>query len=76
MSEIDPNLLRDIIMDHYQYPRNHELTKGRRISFSSYGQVILVSMILPYKQNLMAIALKMCVLMGKPARFLQPVQAL
>lgn len=27
MSEIDPKLLRDIIMDHYQYPRNHELTK-------------------------------------------------
>lgn len=26
MSEIDPNLLRDIIMDHYEYPRNHELT--------------------------------------------------
>ncbi|WP_297236511.1 Fe-S cluster assembly sulfur transfer protein SufU [uncultured Faecalicoccus sp.] len=26
MSEIDPKLLRDIIMDHYQYPRNHELT--------------------------------------------------
>ena len=27
MSEIDPNLLRDIIMDHYQYPRNHQLTE-------------------------------------------------
>ena len=27
MSEIDPNLLRNIIMDHYQYPRNNELTK-------------------------------------------------
>ena len=26
MSEIDPNLLRDIIMDHYQYPRNHHLS--------------------------------------------------
>ena len=24
--EIDPNLMRDIIMDHYEYPRNHELT--------------------------------------------------
>ena len=27
MSEIDPNLLRDIIMDHYQYPRNHQLSE-------------------------------------------------
>lgn len=23
----DPMLLREIIMDHYEYPRNHELTK-------------------------------------------------
>lgn len=29
MREIDPNLLRDIIMDHYQYPRNHELTEEK-----------------------------------------------
>ena len=27
MSEIDPNLLRDIIMDHYQYPRNHQFSE-------------------------------------------------
>ena len=27
MSDIDPNLLRDIIMDHYQYPRNHQLSE-------------------------------------------------
>ena len=27
MSEIDLNLLRDIIMDHYQYPRNHQLSE-------------------------------------------------
>lgn len=26
MSGLDPTLLRDIIMDHYQYPRNKELT--------------------------------------------------
>lgn len=25
MAEIDPNLMREIIMDHYEYPRNHEL---------------------------------------------------
>ncbi|MBB5183591.1 Fe-S cluster assembly sulfur transfer protein SufU [Catenisphaera adipataccumulans] len=25
--DIDPNLMRDIIMDHYEYPRNRELTK-------------------------------------------------
>ena len=23
----DPMILRSIIMDHYEYPRNHELTK-------------------------------------------------
>ena len=23
----DPAVLREVIMDHYQYPRNHELTK-------------------------------------------------
>ena len=28
--EIDPNLMRDIIMDHYEYPRNHELTNDRK----------------------------------------------
>lgn len=27
MSEMDPILLRQIIMDHYEYPRNHELTE-------------------------------------------------
>ena len=26
MSQVDPMLLRQIIMDHYEYPRNHELT--------------------------------------------------
>ncbi len=24
----DPMVLRQIIMDHYQYPRNHQLTKA------------------------------------------------
>lgn len=28
MSEIDPNLMREIIMDHYEYPRNRQLTEG------------------------------------------------
>ena len=27
MSNIDPMLMRQIIMDHYDYPRNKELTK-------------------------------------------------
>ncbi len=26
MSSIDPKYLREIIMDHYQYPRNKKLT--------------------------------------------------
>ena len=31
--EIDPNLMRDIIMDHYESPRNHELTNdGKNLS--------------------------------------------
>ena len=28
MSNIDPMLMRQIIMDHYDYPRNKELTYG------------------------------------------------
>lgn len=32
MSDIDPNLLRDIIMDHYSYPRNKELVDNQEYS--------------------------------------------
>lgn len=34
----DPAVLREVIMDHYQYPRNHELTKDE-----SYRSVHMAS---------------------------------
>ncbi|MBP3852829.1 MAG: SUF system NifU family Fe-S cluster assembly protein [Erysipelotrichaceae bacterium] len=33
MTEIDPQFMRQIIMDHYEYPRNHELTKDKKYKF-------------------------------------------
>lgn len=40
MSELfkDPMILREIIMDHYQYPRNHELVEDQ-----SYHQIHMAS---------------------------------
>ena len=34
----DPMILRSIIMDHYEYPRNHELTKDGTPCAEAYGQ--------------------------------------
>ena len=34
----DPMILRELIMDHYQYPHNHELTKDE-----SYRSVHMAS---------------------------------
>lgn len=28
--QIDPQLMRDIIMDHYEYPRNHQLVENSK----------------------------------------------
>lgn len=30
MATIDPQLMRDIIMDHYEYPRNHSLVEDSK----------------------------------------------
>ena len=30
MATIDPQLMRDIIMDHYEYPRNHSLVEDTK----------------------------------------------
>lgn len=30
MATIDPQLMRDIIMDHYEYPRNHSLVEDAK----------------------------------------------
>ena len=42
MSEVesfinDPQILRELIMDHYQYPHNHKLVKRRSLLICSYG---------------------------------------
>ena len=34
----DPMVLRELIMDHYQYPHNHKLTKEEGYMMKSYGQ--------------------------------------
>ena len=34
----DPMILRSIIMDHYEYPRNHELTEKEDYKKKAHGE--------------------------------------
>ena len=70
MSNIDPILMRQIIMDHYDYPRNKELTKdngymSRHMASDSCIDDITVQTKFQMEK------LMIFVLMGLPVRFQQ-----
>ena len=70
MSNIDPMLMRQIIMDHYDYPRNKELTDNegymsRHMASDSCIDDITVQTKFPMGK------LMIFVLMVLPVRFLQ-----
>ena len=70
MSNIDPMLMRQIIMDHYDYPRNKELTKdngymSRHMASDSCIDDITVQTKISDEK------LMIFVLMGLPVRFQQ-----